>query len=368
MAETFDFYITLGQIQDELDLYYQKHGTCLAPVDAIERLSRRGEFETELHNYKILPSLYHLDKEAFIQGIRKIQVEANAGKIYQMKKDISHFQSDRIDVFIQNSFHHEVCAEHCHANFEVDYIYNGSYDFFFQSESRRLVEGDVIFISPGAVHRIVEASEDAFMVSFYVNFATLSTAFLSLLERSNFLADFFKEVLANQTAPNYLFLSTGPRKNLADLVQNIFLEQHKYDEYSPACSLSWLKIFFGYVMRQYHEFHQYADCGVRMDFGPILDYINKHYKTANLSEIAAHFGYSTAYLSTVIHKVTGKTYSQIIRQQRLSDARELLERTDHTVSEIAQLSGYNDTDHFSKTFKSAYGLSPQQYRKSLKRS
>lgn len=51
---------------------------------------------------------------------------------------------------------------------------------------------------------------------------------------------------------------------------------------------------------------------------------------------------------------------------RINAARDLLETTDRTISDIAQEVGFYDHSHFVRHFKHIRGCTPNQYRKQYK--
>ena len=53
-----------------------------------------------------------------------------------------------------------------------------------------------------------------------------------------------------------------------------------------------------------------------------------------------------------------------IRNLRLQKAKELLETSDLTISEVAYKSGFQTINHFTKVFKEQYGIPPSVYRQS----
>ncbi|MEP6747622.1 MAG: helix-turn-helix domain-containing protein [Bacteroidota bacterium] len=55
-----------------------------------------------------------------------------------------------------------------------------------------------------------------------------------------------------------------------------------------------------------------------------------------------------------------------IKTVRLNSAKELLETSDWTVSEIAYKTGFQTISHFTKIFKKQYGIPPSVYRHSTK--
>ena len=63
-----------------------------------------------------------------------------------------------------------------------------------------------------------------------------------------------------------------------------------------------------------------------------------------------------------------KSYFLRLFHFRITQAKELLVLTDHSISEIAQEAGFGDASNFSTRFAKATGQSPMQYRKSTLKS
>lgn len=76
---------------------------------------------------------------------------------------------------------------------------------------------------------------------------------------------------------------------------------------------------------------------------------------------------SAKYFITVIKRETGHTAAWWIRSQVVSEAKKLLDlRRDITVQAVADALGFDDQATFSRFFKRETGLSPTEYRQSLK--
>ncbi|XEC95702.1 response regulator [Paenibacillus tarimensis] len=83
----------------------------------------------------------------------------------------------------------------------------------------------------------------------------------------------------------------------------------------------------------------------------------------SLNQLAKKYKVSLGYISGLIKKETGKTYSDYILNKRLSLATELLSDPLLSIHEIVQRVGYKDYFHFNKLFKKHFGITPSKYRK-----
>lgn len=84
------------------------------------------------------------------------------------------------------------------------------------------------------------------------------------------------------------------------------------------------------------------------------------------TEIGAIFGYHPFYVSKMLKDRKGVTLRQYIIQYRLKLAKRMLEATAKSINEIAEETGFTDASYFTKTFKSAFGMTPKEYRNTFK--
>ena len=93
----------------------------------------------------------------------------------------------------------------------------------------------------------------------------------------------------------------------------------------------------------------------------ILQFINSHPESVTLNDIAAHFSYHPNYVSALLHRKTGKTFSEIVLEKRMERAAILLKGTTLSVEEIAAMLGYSNTSNFYKAFRDYYGKTPREF-------
>ena len=95
----------------------------------------------------------------------------------------------------------------------------------------------------------------------------------------------------------------------------------------------------------------------------IENYIENNIRNASIAELSRELGYSTAYTSKLITKLTGKSFSENLKNKRCSIVAKKLLETDLSVSEIISSVGYENVSFFRKIFKEKYGKNPFEYRK-----
>ena len=84
------------------------------------------------------------------------------------------------------------------------------------------------------------------------------------------------------------------------------------------------------------------------------------------TEIGAIFGYHPFYVSRVLKEKKGITLRQYIISYRLKAAKRMLELTKLSMAEIAEQTGFTDASYFTKTFRTAFGMTPKEWRNKFK--
>lgn len=97
----------------------------------------------------------------------------------------------------------------------------------------------------------------------------------------------------------------------------------------------------------------------------VINYIMEHYQEKiSLNELASLTHVNKCYLTSLFKKSTGLTPIQYLIQYRISYACQLL-KTNMTVNEICEQSGFQELTNFLIRFKQHTGSTPSQYRKVL---
>ena len=99
-----------------------------------------------------------------------------------------------------------------------------------------------------------------------------------------------------------------------------------------------------------------------------LIFTQKVYQEASYSraDLAKECGYSETIVSKVFNAHFQKSFPQLMNEQRIEEAKRLLEQTEASVATVSEEVGFNSMPSFNRVFKDMIGLSPSAYRKSLK--
>ena len=93
-------------------------------------------------------------------------------------------------------------------------------------------------------------------------------------------------------------------------------------------------------------------------------YVQQHYsEPITLESVCEAVGFSPSYFSALFKRETGENFVRYLTRVRIDRAKELLQQTNLSVTEVCSRVGYNDLKHFTQTFKKETSLSPAQYRR-----
>ncbi|WP_130838622.1 response regulator [Lachnoclostridium sp. Marseille-P6806] len=98
----------------------------------------------------------------------------------------------------------------------------------------------------------------------------------------------------------------------------------------------------------------------------VIGYIKKNYSLdLSLDLVADHFHMSRTYMSRLLKKYSGRTFLNLLVDIRMNEARKLVVENKYKLYEIAEKVGYKDFSYFIQSFKKYYGVTPNEYRKSI---
>ncbi|MBW4592830.1 MAG: AraC family transcriptional regulator [Brasilonema angustatum HA4187-MV1] len=95
----------------------------------------------------------------------------------------------------------------------------------------------------------------------------------------------------------------------------------------------------------------------------VFEFIELNYhQSISLKEVAQAVGYSSAYLTDLVRRLTGKTVNDWIIERRIAQACTLLLSTNDSVNQIALQVGYQNINHFYSQFRYHHKNTPHAWR------
>jgi len=112
-----------------------------------------------------------------------------------------------------------------------------------------------------------------------------------------------------------------------------------------------------------YSVYQFAKDHNDLKIKSIQKWLEENYKqTSNIKDLAEKFGLSRRVFERRFKTATGNTPLHYLQRSRVEIAKNMLEESSRTFSEIAFMVGYEDTSFFRKLFKKHTNLLPKEYR------
>lgn len=147
----------------------------------------------------------------------------------------------------------------------------------------------------------------------------------------------------------------------------------KQIEIKKMCSFSSLEEFHvkcksvtEMICDQYEAFREIEN--LKLHSG-IINYVSSNYRELSmcLDDVANQFNITANYVSRFFKQETGYSFIQYITMLRMDRAKELLITSDMQIKDIVSDVGYIDVANFIRKFKSFEGITPNQYRETMRR-
>ena len=275
------------------------------------------------------------------------------GYIYSPHYDFYINKVRRVPGYYMKTFH-------LHKKYEIYYLLDGTRKYFIENSVYLVNAGNIVIIDKDEVHKtgpVENAPHTRFVLNFNPEYIG---AILDSVKDCDLLSFFSMgvKVLTLSIKEQGLFESIFQRLN--DLVGN---EKPEAILLRKALLTELLVNLKECVCRQVEQNVSSKQIHNKT-IDKISNYIASNYREPlSLNGIAAEFFLSPCYLSHLFKKTTNLTIVEYINSVRIRAAKNYLETTNLSITEIAEQTGFGTTSHFSRMFKLGSGLSPNQYRK-----
>ncbi len=252
---------------------------------------------------------------------------------------------------------------HKHNYLEMMIVLSGSITHVIADEEVTLTRGDILILNKHISHSIKTANTNDIGVN-----VIISDNFIESLA-SELSETVFSELARQNSIPSgsgiYLCFSSEGNKQIENIIENLLFELTEYTADDRILRYT-TALLFDYLSRKSKKLLKLASrmpdkTGVRRR--EILGYIQGNFRSATLSELADKMFLTPPYLSKVINEIFGKGFKELLLEERIRRAAELVTNTNIPIGEIIESVGYENESYFHKEFKKRLGLTPLKMRK-----
>lgn len=256
--------------------------------------------------------------------------------------------------------------QHWHKEVEILFFEKGEFDLIKEDEVKKVVAPAFVFINSKVMHGVTllkEQRETALVFDPRIlSYEWFDDAQRTIIEPIINGKLFFPEIIAGNEE------AFGEVKSI---YQKIIKAYGKDD----ASSKLKVKLYLTELLTYMYE-NNFLERDVEeatKDNGQVetmqraINYIREHMdKRLTVGDIAAVVGMSEQYFCRYFKRFMGKTITEYINEIRVDRAAELLNTTDEKIIEIGLECGYDNISYFIKRFKNVKGVTPKEYRRSIK--
>lgn len=295
----------------------------------------------------ILDGRTTIDRDLYMQG--KLNV-INSKKLLSAGKLITLRPNTRFIHF----------PKHTHDYVEMVYGCAGVVEHIVDGKAIRLKPGEFLFLGQKATHEVRRAGREDIAVNFIVLPEFFSGTLSAINDEATLLRQFLIDCLFGQnTGPGCLHFQVADDLPIQNLAENLLFTLLRDTPNRRKVSQMTMTLLFLQLLSHTDKLAWDAR---EDDILKLLRYVEDRYAAASLAEAAQLLHTDIYSLSRMIRRQTGKTFTQLVQEKRLTQAAFLLKSTAQNVDDVARAVGYENISYFHRIFKTAYGVSPRHYR------
>ncbi len=255
---------------------------------------------------------------------------------------------------------------HWHEELEFNYAYKGSIVVETVNQAYTIRQGEAYFINTNVMNTKRKADGASVAVEHAHLFHPI---LLTGHYRSIYETKYLNPVLKNQSIEVMIIKEeTKSGKKFLELLYALSrLNNMENQEFQIRILLSqaWLILIDEIeIQRQKHVFHASHTLERTKD---ILSFIHQHYQEKiTVADISCHANISTKECVRSFKNTFHQTPMDYLIHYRIEQAKRLLRETDEPVTNIAFMTGFQNSAYFGKVFKKFLEVTPKEFRASCK--
>lgn len=279
---------------------------------------------------------------------------------------VSQWQGDPADDIMVVVFSGDHVSEPYHFQdfFFIDYAYRGSYDALSSDESNLITvnEGDCYVGQPHSGYALRGDDPGGIvMVGVHIKREAFFREYLPALSANPEMLRFFLQPRANSFSEEFVHVSLTHVPLARELFEIMVVEYANKDADMQSVLKPLALALLVQVSRMQRS--EAPDSAPRTPAERASRAIAAQPESVTLAGLAAELGYHPNYLSGLLRKETGKTFSRLVLEARMERASAILRGSDLTVEEVGKMVGYADPGNFHKAFRGYWGATPGEHRR-----
>ena len=258
--------------------------------------------------------------------------------------------------FVCKHYPCEIGGYHDHDFFEINYIQKGECVNFVEGEAIYMPEGSFILLNTATFHTLYAPKKDSIIYNILLD----KEWFLKVIERyplpDTAMGKFFS-LCCGENFPIYVLSERS-----AESLKEILTYQCNHNNESSMLTEANILYCVNSMMNEKDSILSPTQKRFNKTMHKIQSYVNQNFNTVTLESLSAHIGYSTTHTGRLFKKYMKKSFSVFVKELKIEHAKYLLKFSQKPIAEISEVIGYENPEHFCRTFKSDMGMSPKEYR------
>lgn len=232
---------------------------------------------------------------------------------------------------------------HYHSLYEIYFLEEGNCAYFIDNKVYNVQSGDIVIIPDGVIHHTKYDNKKHSRILINCN--------------REYIPD---SLQSNISARNYLYRNPFVADEARIILDKIETEYNLKDSFTDEIISCYTHSLFYLLMRNNES------CVDIIDSNKVIEqavaYIRENFSSdITLSSLAKRFSLSPEHFSRLFKKETGLGFSKYLNSLRLQYAEQLLKTSEEqSITKVAEICGFEDSNYFSKKFKEVYGISPKK--------
>lgn len=285
------------------------------------------------------------------------------------KHKISNFLNIQkiVTIHYQEPDKNYVSEEETHNFWEINYADKKDIFVYIDGEKHILKQGEMIFIKPNQPHHVECAGTEANL--FILSFECRSEGMNFFTNKKYPVPEQYRYLLQNimtEATETFVIPDFDPALNKLELQENPNLGGEQVIKNS-------LELLLIYLLRNEYPhgdtapefFISKISASSSLQDEIVYFLSSKVYDRLSLDEICAQLHYGKTYLCSFFKSKTGKSIYQTYLKLKIDEAKKLIRRN-QSFATIAGKLYFDSVSHFNYIFKKTTGMTPGEYKESIK--